>query len=103
MKAVLVFVDGLICDTRQRQHLSGTPDYLKREAIMKDAPTPDSLRCLQELAARYDLVYLAARPEEARQGDRGLADRHELSARAALSGDDTRRSVGAGPHAARSI
>jgi NADH:ubiquinone oxidoreductase subunit C len=67
MKAILVFVDGLICDTRQRQHLIGTPDYLKREVILKDAPTPDSRRGLHELATRYELVYLAARPEEARQ------------------------------------
>lgn len=66
MKAVLVFVDGIICDYRQRQHLSGTPDFIKREAIMKDAPTPDSSRCLQELAQRYDLVYLAARPDTAK-------------------------------------
>jgi len=66
MKAVLVFIDGIICDYRQRQHLSGTPDFYKREVVMKDAPTPDSARCLQELARRYHLVYLTARPETAK-------------------------------------
>jgi NADH:ubiquinone oxidoreductase subunit C len=66
MKAVLVFVDGVICDYRQRQHLSGTPDYTKREVIMKDAPTPDSVRCLLELSQRYKLVYMTARPETAK-------------------------------------
>ena len=66
MKAVLVFIDGIICDHRQRQHLSGTPDFSKREVLMKDAPTPDSVRCLQELSQRYSLVYLTARPETAK-------------------------------------
>src|SRR5512139_1548017 len=66
MKAVLVFVDGVICDYRQRQHLSGTPDYTKREMIMKDAPTPDSVRCLLELSQRYKPVYMTARPETAK-------------------------------------
>ena len=66
MKAVLVFIDGIICDNRQRQHLSGAPDFYKREVLMKDAPTPDSVRCLLELSQRYSLVYLTARPETAK-------------------------------------
>jgi NADH:ubiquinone oxidoreductase subunit C len=66
MKAVLVFIDGVICDNRQRQHLSGAPDFYKREVLMKDAPTQDSVRCLHELAQRYSLVYLTSRPETAR-------------------------------------
>ncbi len=66
MKAVLVFIDGIVCDGRQRQHLSGAPDFYKREVVMKDALTPDSARCLQELSRRYKIVYLAARPEAAR-------------------------------------
>jgi hypothetical protein len=65
MKAVLIAVDGILCDYRQRQHLSGAPDFFKREVIMKDAPTPDSVRCLRELTQRYNLVYLAARPATA--------------------------------------
>ena len=66
MKAVLIAVDGVLCDWRQRQHLSGAPEFIKREVMMKDVPTPDSVRCLQELSQRYQLVYLAARPEAAR-------------------------------------
>lgn len=66
MKAVLVFVDGIICNWRQRQALQGAPDFTKREVLLKDAPTPGSTRCLQELAQRYQLVYLAARPETAK-------------------------------------
>ena len=66
MKAVLVFIDGIICDYRQRQHLSGAPEFYKREMLMKDAPTPDSVRCLQELTRRYQLVYLTSRPEAAK-------------------------------------
>ena len=66
MKAVLVFIDGIICDNRQRQHLSGAPEFYKREVLMKDAPTPDSVRCLHELAQRYLPVYLTARPETAK-------------------------------------
>ncbi len=66
MKAVLVFIDGIICDYRQRQHLSGAPDFYKREVLMKDAPTSDSVRCLKELSQRYKLVYLTARPEMAK-------------------------------------
>src|SRR5512136_891642 len=38
----------------------------EREVNLKDAPTPDSRRCLHELAPRYALVYIAARPEVAR-------------------------------------
>ncbi len=66
MKAVLIFVDGVICNYGQRLHLSGTPDYIKREMIMKDTPTPDSVRCLLELSQRYQLVYMTARPEAAK-------------------------------------
>ena len=63
MKAVLVFIDGIICDTRQRQLLYGTPDFYKREAVMKDMPVAGSVRAMQELAQRYQLVYLGARPD----------------------------------------
>jgi uncharacterized HAD superfamily protein len=66
MKAVLIFIDGIICDWRQRQHLAGTPDYYKREIVMKDVPVPGSTRCLQELAQRYRIVYIGARPDAAR-------------------------------------
>jgi Ni,Fe-hydrogenase III component G len=65
MKAVLISIDGVLADHRQRQHLLGSPDYFKREVLLKDAPTPDSVRCLQELTQRYEIVYLTTRPEAA--------------------------------------
>lgn len=65
MKAVLVFIDGILCDWRQRQHLEGAPDFYKREIVIKDVPVPGSVRCLQELAQRYQIVYIGARPDTA--------------------------------------
>lgn len=62
MKAILVFIDGTICDTRPRHPLRGTPDFYAREEILKDLPVPGSVRCLQELAQRYEIIYLGARP-----------------------------------------
>jgi hypothetical protein len=35
VQSVLVFIDGTICDDRQRLHLLGTPDFCKREEILK--------------------------------------------------------------------
>jgi len=63
VKAVLVFIDGTICDVRHRYHLKGVPEFYKREEILKDAVTPGSVLCLQELAQRYDVVYIGARPD----------------------------------------
>lgn len=63
MKAVLVFIDGTICDASQRYHLGiGTPVFYRREAMLKDVAVPGSVQCLQELAQRYELVYIGARP-----------------------------------------
>ena len=63
MKAILVFIDGTICDASQRYHLGiGTPDFYRHEEILKDAAVPGSVHCLQELAQRYQLVYIGARP-----------------------------------------
>jgi len=63
MKAVLVFIDGTICDTRPRHHLGiGTPDFYQRESILKDLAVPGSVQCLQELAQRYEIVYIGSRP-----------------------------------------
>ena len=62
MRAVLVSIEGAICDNRSRQHLSGTPDFYKREVVLKDMAVPDSVRCLRELAQKYKLVYTSARP-----------------------------------------
>ncbi len=63
MKAILVFIDGTICDASQRYPLGvGTPEFNQRAAILKDAAVPGSVQCLQELAQRYELVYIGARP-----------------------------------------
>jgi len=63
MKAILVFIDGTICDTRPRHHLViGTPDFYQREEMLKDLAVSRSIQCLQELAQRYEIVYIGARP-----------------------------------------
>ena len=66
MKAILVFVDGTICDTRARHHLIGTPDLYQRERILDDQAVPGSVKCLNELSERYEIVYIGARPASAR-------------------------------------
>lgn len=63
MDAVLVFIDGTICDTRHRNHLFGTPAFSTDESILRDTPTTGSVDCLIELSARYALVYIGARPK----------------------------------------
>lgn len=67
MKSVIIQVDGVLSDSRQRQPLSGTPEYFGNDALAKDAPIPGSQRCLQEIVRQYNIVYLSARPEEARK------------------------------------
>ena len=67
MKSVLVFIDGTICDTRARNHLVNTADFYLRNRILTDRPIDGSVECLAELAKRYDIVYLGARPEFTRQ------------------------------------
>lgn len=62
MNAILVFIDGTICDTRPRHHLIGTPDFYQREAILSDRRAPGSTQCLQELAGRFEIHYISARP-----------------------------------------
>jgi uncharacterized HAD superfamily protein len=63
MQAILVFIDGTICDDRQRYHLgTGTPEFYQREEVLKDAAVPGSVSYLQKLAQRYELVYIGARP-----------------------------------------
>ena len=67
MKSVLVFIDGTICDTRHRHHLGvGTHSYYQREELLKDVPVEGSVECMRELAHRYSLVYLGARPSALR-------------------------------------
>lgn len=62
MKAILVFIDGTICDTRQRHHLIETVDFYRHEEMLRDLVVPGSVQCLQELAQRYEIVYIGARP-----------------------------------------
>jgi nitroreductase len=63
MQAILVFIDGTICDASQRYHLGiGTPEFYQCEEMLQDAAVPGSVQCLQELAQRYELVYIGARP-----------------------------------------
>jgi hypothetical protein len=65
MKAVLVFIDGTICDRSLQLHLQGTPAFYGRRAILAGLPVPGSVDCLQELARAYRIVYIGARPESA--------------------------------------
>ena len=71
MKAILVFIDGTICDTRPRHNLIGTPDFSRREEILKDIAVAGSVECVRDLAEKYRIVYLGARPSSA------LADTEE--------------------------
>jgi hypothetical protein len=63
MRAVLVFIDGTICDDRNRHHQIGTADFYKSEEMLRDPAVPGSVECLRELARNYALVYIGARPE----------------------------------------
>jgi hypothetical protein len=65
MKAILVFIDGTICNRSPTLHLMGTPEFYEREAILKDLPVPDSVQGLQDLAQRFQIVYIGVRPESA--------------------------------------
>ena len=62
MKAILVFIDGTICDRSSQLHLSGSPDFYGRTAILEGSPVAGSVQCLQELAQKYEIVYIGARP-----------------------------------------
>ncbi len=65
-KAVFVFIDGTICDTRHRHHLHGHPDFYAREELLADLPVPGGVEALGRLARRYTIVYMGARPAETR-------------------------------------
>ena len=65
MKAVLVFIDGTICDRSAQLHLEEKPEFYEREAILKALAVPGSVECLQELAQHYQLIYIGARPASA--------------------------------------
>jgi hypothetical protein len=46
----------------QRHSLVGTADFYRHEEMLRDLVVPGSVQCLQELAQRYEIVYLGARP-----------------------------------------
>ncbi|MCQ1530057.1 LNS2 domain-containing protein [Lutispora saccharofermentans] len=62
MDAILIFIDGTICDTRHRHHLFGTSHFYSESQILKDLPTSDSVKCLKELSQKYKIIYIGARP-----------------------------------------
>ncbi|MFX1235466.1 MAG: hypothetical protein ACFFBY_13045, partial [Promethearchaeota archaeon] len=63
MKSILVFIDGTICDTRQRHHYGvESLEFNTREAILKDKPVPNSVTYLNTLSNHYKIVYIGARP-----------------------------------------
>jgi uncharacterized HAD superfamily protein len=62
MKAILVFIDGTICDRSSQLHLMGAPEFYEHEAILEGLAVPGSVSCVQELAREYTVVYIGARP-----------------------------------------
>ena len=65
MKAVLVFLDGTVCDMRHRISLQGKEAFFAEENVLRDVPTQGSVDCMRELSERYHLIYIGARPERA--------------------------------------
>jgi len=63
MQAILVFLDGTVCDMRHRIPLQGKKKFFTDEKIMQDIPTAGSVELMKELAARYKLIYIGARPD----------------------------------------
>lgn len=63
-ESALIFIDGTICDDRHRVHLYGTADFYNEENVMHDSPVADSVVFLNELARRYAIIYIGARPEK---------------------------------------
>jgi hypothetical protein len=63
--ALLVFVDGVLCDSRHRQAYAGTPRCNWPTMLLKDRPAPGAKACLETLAERFRLVYILARPPKA--------------------------------------
>jgi hypothetical protein len=61
MQAILVIIDGTICDTRARHQLIGTPDFYRPDLMLADRPVPGSVECLKQLSRNYAIVYLGAR------------------------------------------
>ena len=66
MNAVLVFIDGTICDRSSQLDLVERPEFYERKAIVTAFAVPGSVECLLELARHYQIVYIGARPASAR-------------------------------------
>jgi hypothetical protein len=62
MEAILVFIDGTICDSRHRYDRIDSEEFHDHTRIMKDVPVPGSIECLQKLADHFEIVYIGARP-----------------------------------------
>ena len=67
MKAILVFIDGTICDASERYKFSGTADFYQHDRMLEDRAVPGSVACLNKLAKAYTIVYIGARPEATRK------------------------------------
>jgi len=63
-KAILVFLDGTICDMRHRIPLQGKEDFFSDDNILKDIGTNGSIEFMNELAKNYHMVYIGARPKD---------------------------------------
>jgi len=65
MKAILVFLDGTVCDMRHRIPLQrlGKKIFFSDKQILKDIPTAGSVEMMKELADKYRLIYIGARPD----------------------------------------
>ena len=62
-ESALIFIDGTICDDRHRINLYGTADFYNEENVMNDKPVTGSVKYVAELAQRYNIIYIGARPE----------------------------------------
>jgi uncharacterized HAD superfamily protein len=64
MKTILIFLDGTICDMRHRIPLRGAEGFFSDENILHDGATEGSIEFINELAHKYHLVYIGARPNK---------------------------------------
>ncbi len=63
LQAILVFIDGTICDTRSCEAFFGTADFYQCEKVLEDSPIQGSVEYLNDLSQRYEIVYIDARPD----------------------------------------
>lgn len=62
-ESALIFIDGTICDDRHRIGLYGTAGFSSEGNVMKDKPVAGSAAFINELAEKYRILYIGARPE----------------------------------------